>query len=293
LSQGGKLLIVGFKELRDFYPALISQNLNEQNLGVEATALTLTLPPVPHANQMNITPIELALAFEQFVFRREVLKAVKAKSKGYDRVGFPAVLGLKQHREVLADAQKQLGQKVFEISTLPPSVPGRRLFETLRDSFIQAGGRLILGSKVVEGTIEDGQVAQIRFETVNRLQSARAKNYVLATGGIYGGGLQTDAEGGIGQVWEPIFNLPVVADSNRHNWFAPNFLEAKGQPFASYGVKVNNHLNPVNGDGQPLAENLHLAGATIAGADLTRGRTGDGVAVATATTIVKRIESRE
>lgn len=292
LSQGGKLLIVGFKELRDFYPALISQNLNEQDLGVEATALALNLPPVPHANQMNVTPIELALAFEQVTFRREVVKAVKANSKGYDRVGFPAVLGLKQHREVVADVEKQLGQPVFEISTLPPSVPGRRLFETLRDIFIEAGGRLIIGSKVVDGTIEDGQVTQIRFETVNQLKSVSAKNYVLATGGIYGGGIQTDAEGGIGQVWEPIFNLPVEADPNRHNWFLPGFLDPKGQPFANYGVKVNDKLNPVTGDGQPLTANLYLAGATIAGADWIRSRTGDGVALATTMTIVKRIEGK-
>jgi glycerol-3-phosphate dehydrogenase subunit B len=287
LSSGGRMLIVGFSELRDFYPALISQNLNAQDLDVQTASLTVELP-APFTGKMNITPIELARAFEQTDFRRKLVKAVKKEAKGYSRVGFPAVLGLTQHLEVMADLKKQLGKTVFEISTLPPSVPGRRLFEALKQAFLQAGGRLIIGSKVVDGTIENGRVAQVRFETSNRLRSARADNYILATGGIYGGGVQTND---VGQVWEPIFGLPIQADSNRHKWFAEKFIALEGQPFARYGIAVNQQLNPVNGRSDaPLAENLYIAGASIAGADWTRGRTGDGVAVTTAAAIAKRIE---
>lgn len=289
LSQGGRMLIVGFKELRDFYPALVSQNLNAQDLGIQTDALTITLPPIPVADDMNVTPIELAAVFERPDFRANVVKAIGRNHKNHDRIGFPAVLGIKQHAGVVADLEKQLGKRVFEISTLPPSVPGRRLFEILRQTFVQAGGRLIIGGKVVDGVIEKGQVRQIRFETANRLKPVTAKNYVLATGGIYGGGIQTDSDGAVGQVWEPIFGLPIEADQNRHNWFATGFLDPKGQPFASYGVKVNEKLNPVNGNGNALAENLYIAGATIAGSDWTRGRTGDGVALATATAIVEQI----
>lgn len=289
LSQGGKMLIIGFQELRDFYPALVSQNLNAQDLGVETDVLTISLPPIPVADDMNVTPIELAHVFERADFRANVVKAIGRHQKKYDRIGFPAVLGLEQHAEVVTDLEKQLGKRVFEISTLPPSVPGRRLFEVLRQTFIQAGGRLIIGSKVVDGVIEKGQARQIRFETANRLKPVTAKNYVLATGGIYGGGIQTDSDGAIGQVWEPIFGLPVEADSNRHNWFATGFLDPKGQPFAGYGVKVNDRLNPINDNGKALAENLYIAGATIAGSDWTRGRTGDGVALATASAIVEQI----
>ena len=44
LSSGGRMLIVGFHELRDFYPALISQNLNAQKLSVQTAAQTIDLP---------------------------------------------------------------------------------------------------------------------------------------------------------------------------------------------------------------------------------------------------------
>lgn len=285
LSRGGQLLIVGFRELRDFYPALISQNLNAQKLGVEADSLTIDLP-APLRGEVNITPIELAHAFEEPDFRGAVARTLTGRAKGFERIGFPAVLGIEQHAEVLADLEKQLGKTVFEISTLPPSAPGRRLFESLKAAFLGAGGRMIIGSKVVSGTIVDRQVTEIQMETSNRLQPVRARNVVLATGGLYGGGIQTDLEG---NVWEPIFGLPVEADSNRHHWFSPKFLSEHGQPVAQYGVKVDQNLNPVNSSQQPLAKNLYIAGATLAGADWTRGRTGDGLALATAATIVKKI----
>jgi len=285
LSSGGRMMIVGFEELGDFYPALISQNLNAQKLGVQTGWLKLNLP-APFTGKDNITPIELAHAFEQANFRRQLVKLVQGKAKGYSRIGFPAVLGLDHHAAVLADLEEQLGKTVFEISTLPPSVPGRRLFEVLRHTFLQAGGRLIIGSKVVGGLIEKGRVQHVRFETANRLRTVTADNFVMATGGIFGGGVQTDAEG---NVWEPIFNLPVEGNTNRHTWFAQKFIAPEGQPFASFGIRVNAQLNPVNKSNQPIAQNLYVAGASLAGADWLQGRTGDGLAVASAAAIVRQV----
>jgi len=278
LSQGGSMLIVGFKELRDFYPSLISHNLNAQNLGVQSEAITIDAPP-PLRGRMNITPIELAHAFEQAEFRQQIVTEIRDKVKNCNRVGFPAVLGLQQHATVLADLERQLGRTVFEISTLPPSVPGRRLFEQLRHYFLQHGGRLTIGSKVVDGTIESGRVSQIRIETASRLQAIKAQNYILATGSIFGGGLQTDNEG---RVWEAVFNLPIEHETNRHAWFDKGFLAPQGQPVARYGVQVNDRFNPVNSQTEPLATNLHAVGGLLANSVWTQGRTGDGVAVATA-----------
>lgn len=285
LRKTGNMLVVGFHELRDFYPALISQNLNAQNLGVQTDSLIIDAPP-PVAGNANVTPIELARAFDQPEFRQHVVRAVKKQASRYNRIGFPAVLGLTHHAEVLADLEERLGKSVFEISTLPPSVPGRRLFEALQTAFVQANGRLIIGSKVVDGIIENGRVTQIRFETSNRLRTIKADNYVLATGGIFGGGIQTDADG---RVWEPIFGLPIVTDEDRHQWFTKNFLDPNGQPVADYGIKVNGKLNPVDGNNAPIASNLYIAGALLAQSNWIPGRTGDGIALATSATIVKEL----
>jgi glycerol-3-phosphate dehydrogenase subunit B len=285
LSQGGRRLIIGFPELRDFYPGLISQNLNAQGLAVETAALRLELP-APVTGRLNITPLELAQAFERPDFRRRLILAMRTDSRGYDRIGFPAVLGLANHAEVLADLQQQLGKTVFEISTLPPSVPGRRLFEQLRRLFLQAGGRLILGSKVVAGQLTAGRVSHIRLESAGRLRTIRAGHYVLASGGIFGGGIHTEAEG---RVWEPIFGLPVAAPAERQRWFARQFIAPAGQPVGQFGLRVNACFNPVDQAEECLAENLFVAGASLAGADWRQGRCGEGIALASATAIVDQI----
>ncbi|RMF01241.1 MAG: anaerobic glycerol-3-phosphate dehydrogenase subunit B, partial [Chloroflexi bacterium] len=145
-GTGQSMLIVGFRELRDFYPALISQNINEQNLGVTSDFAWVNAA-IPAASKMNATPIELAHAFEHASFRRQVVQEIKQAAKGWDRVGFPAALGIDRHAEVVADLEKQLGKPVFEISALPPSVPGRRLYNALKSALLQAGGRLIIGAK--------------------------------------------------------------------------------------------------------------------------------------------------
>ena len=284
LSTGESMLIVGFSQMRDFYPALISQNLNEQDL-VKAEPCLIDVT-IPKAGKVDVVPLEVAGAFEMADFRRQVVSAVKSKSKGYSRVGFPAMLGLYHHREVVADLEKQLDKPVFEISALPPSVPGRRLYEGLKQAFLQAGGRLIIGGKVADGTIEAGRVSQIRLETVNRLKPIQANNYVLATGGIFGGGLEAHQDG---TITEQIFGLPITEETNRHKWFNKNFLSPYGQPIFNYGVKVNQQLNPLNGSDAPLAENLYAVGAILAGSEWTRGRTGEGVALATAAAVVKQI----
>ncbi len=285
LQKAAKVLIVGFRELRDFYPTLIADNLNSQSLGVQASALQLDAPP-PVAGRVNITPIQLAHAFEDPLFRRRLVQAVAPHSKGVDKIGFPAVLGLAEHAGVLSDLQKGLGKPVFEINTLPPSVPGRRLFEALRDAFLKAGGRLIIGGKILAGRIENGRVVEIRLETASRAKPLRAENIILATGGIFGGGLQTDASG---RVWEPIFGLPLHAEDNRHRWFTRSFFASTGQPVANYGVMVNARFNPVDEAGQPVAENLFAAGAVLAHSEWTRGRTGDGLAVTTAYAIAEQL----
>ncbi|HEY86005.1 MAG TPA: anaerobic glycerol-3-phosphate dehydrogenase subunit B, partial [Chloroflexi bacterium] len=276
---------VGFNELRDFYPALLCDNLNAQNLGIAAFALSLDAPP-PAAGRGDITPLQLADIFEAPEFRRQVMNALKKAAQDVDRAGFPAVLGLHKHTEVMADLERGLGKPVFEISALPPSVPGRRLYERLKDIFLKAGGRLLIGSKVLGGEIEAGRVTQIRHETVTRPKTLRAEHYVLATGGIYGGGLEATSDG---VIHEPIFNLPVAAPSDRAAWFGPELLSPGGRAIHRVGIRVDERFNPLDANGAVIAKNLYVAGNMLADVNWIQGRTGDGVAITSAFKVVEEI----
>lgn len=283
IQRGGRMLLVGFDELRDFYPKLACENLNAQKLGVRAASVTLKLP-TPVDGKKNITPIELAHAFDDPDFRHRLVSVLKPHTKGFSRIGFPAVLGLQHHNLVLADLESELGKIVFEISTLPPSVPGRRLFEALKADFLAHGGEFLLGMHVVDSKISGGIVQSIRTESASRLLTHRAANFVLATGSIFSGGVETASDG---SMREPVFDLPVFAPTNRHQWFTQKF--SGGQPVAEAGIRVNARLNPVRNDGSVIAENLFIVGAQLAGFSWTDGRTGGGVALASAAVVVENL----
>ena len=101
--------------------------------------------------------IDLARRFEDKAWREEVARSWKTRLTGARRVGIPACLGLTSHPEVWRDMHERLGALIFEIPTLPPSVPGLRLENALRNRALKAGVRLIEGSRAL-GQV-DGRVA--------------------------------------------------------------------------------------------------------------------------------------
>jgi glycerol-3-phosphate dehydrogenase subunit B len=98
---------------------------------------------------------------------------------------------------------------------------------------------------------------------------------VLASGGFASGGVQLDS---YGNLHEAVFDLAVgpTEDGPR---FLPDYLDE--QPLDRVGVPVDNALRPTDGDGGPLYENLHAAGATLAGAVPWREGSGNGLSLAT------------
>ena len=66
-----------------------------------------------------------------------------------ERVAFPAVLGIADPHGAWTALEHALGRPVFEVPTLPPSVPGMRVFAILREALRRAGGTLLLNNVVV------------------------------------------------------------------------------------------------------------------------------------------------
>ncbi|GIW03032.1 glycerol-3-phosphate dehydrogenase subunit GlpB [Roseiflexus sp.] len=271
---GGTMLIAGFRELRDFYPPFIAANLSAQ--GMAARGVYLTIPPAFRRREYN--PVTFARLFDDPAFCSDIGRQLRAQRGDATRIGLPAVLGLRDPTGVVAHLQDESGAQIFEIPTLPPSVPGMRLFALFQNAIEQAGGRVQIGSEVICGDGRDRLLTTVWSEAAARRQEHRVERALLATGGVAGGGIRTDH---MGMVRETALDLPVRAPANRAAWFAPRFLDPQGHAIYTAGVATDAHLRPIGTDGAVVYDNVTVAGALLAGTDTVRERSRSGVSLAT------------
>ncbi|MCP4165947.1 MAG: glycerol-3-phosphate dehydrogenase subunit GlpB [Chloroflexi bacterium] len=290
LSRTEPMLIVGFSGLRDFYPTLIAENLSK--LGHSARAAFLPIQLISDRHDFNTIQLARALDNEKCVQR--LAAGLRQVLESGERVGLPAILGLENHTAALAYLQKQVNAPIFEIPTLPPSVPGIRLTTALRRYLEQKGVRVEIGMEAIDFSVRQSPIpnpqslTSVSTATSARPLEHRARHILLASGGLLGGGFDSDANG---RVWETIFDLPLTTPQVRSDWFRPKFLDPAGQPVFQGGIAVNRHFQPVSDSGQPLFDNLWVCGGALAGTDPIRERSLEGVAISTAIAASQQIFS--
>ena len=280
LGRSEPMVIVGFEGLRDFYPQLIAENLAKQ--GIQARAVLLPFDVLTDRRDSNT--VQQAHGMDDPARRSRLISELKKLAKTGERIGLPPILGLDDHAAVLFDMQSQTGATVFEIATLPPSVPGMRLFKAWRNRLNKMGVRVDSNMEVVSAQSEPSSngagpsVHLVESATSARPMKHRAGGYVLATGGIMGGGFNSDHEG---HVWETIFDLPLTTPQARSEWFNPVFINPAGHPVFSGGVAVNEAMQPLDGDGAVVYSNLWVAGDLLAHDNPILQRSLEGTAIAT------------
>src|SRR5947207_6614681 len=160
LRSAGHVAIAGLRALKDFHPALAAENIRAAAAadGLAAEARPLWLSP-PTDGEADVTTLGFARRFEDPGFRRAVAAELRAALGDEQAVGLPAVLGVDQVRYVWTELQEAIGRPVFEIPTIPPSVPGIRLAKALQDRLRRAGGRFVLGAQAVGPELRDGRLA--------------------------------------------------------------------------------------------------------------------------------------
>lgn len=273
LDRRDPMLIVGLQGMRDFYPTLIAENLGKQGISARAAFVPLD----KFTSRRDANTIHLAQAFDQPQRRRRFGEALARLVRPGERIGLPAILGLDDHAAVLSDLQAVAGAPIFEIPTLPPSVPGTRLYRALRSRLRHYSVRIEAGMEVIGFSGGGKRIRWVETETSARPLRHHAGAYLLATGGILGGGFSSDAAG---RFWEVVFDLPLSAPPDRSQWFRGDFLDPRGQPIFQAGVEVDDGYRPVDADGQPVYDNLWAAGGLLAHADPLRERSLEGLSIA-------------
>jgi glycerol-3-phosphate dehydrogenase subunit B len=272
LRAGGRFALVGIRQLKDFHAPLAAANLSTR-AGVAARAVEVDLGP----GEADLTPLALARNFDDPAFRALVANRLEGLVDPAEAVGFPAVLGLAGAAAAREDLETRLGCRVFEIPTLPPSVPGIRLFNGLRGALVAAGGWVVVGAEVGGGEVAGGRLRELWVQTPGRRRTIAVDAVVLATGGLASGAIAMDS---YGQLRETVLGLPLAGGPGPGEpGFAPEYLGH--HPVHRSGVAVDERLRPVDGDGRVVAANLHAAGAVLAGAEPWREKSGEGISVAT------------
>ncbi|MCX6028639.1 MAG: glycerol-3-phosphate dehydrogenase subunit GlpB [Chloroflexi bacterium] len=277
LRAPGAMLIAGPAGWRDFYPRLCAENL--ARAGYPARGVSFDLPEMAAASQFDATPPGLARLFDRPEVRQRVAAQLKPQLDGATRVGLPAVIGLERHAEAWQDLRERLGVSLFEIPTLPPSVPGMRLFNAFKASLTRAGVQILLDMTATRGVVEGNRTIGVVVPNVVRDATYRAGTIILATGGLYGGGIASDYTGALREV---VFGLPLHVPGEMGDWFEPVFLGEREHAIHTIGVRANQQLQPVDADGRVVLENVRVAGRLLSGHNpLAEGST-EGVWLATA-----------
>ncbi len=274
LEAGARVVIASFNGYRDFYPHIVAANLSAGSLALDARPVDL----VWEGELPDLAPQRLWRRMEEPEVRARVARSLRPLLDGEVAVGFPAILGREHGGDVRRDLEERLERPVFEIPTLPPSLPGLRLYDLLRAALRRAGGRLTLGETATGFRARGGRLEAVLASQPPREDEYLAQAVVLASGGVSAGGIEVDSEH---RAREPVFDLPLSElPQDSAEWFQEEYFGEHG--FDRAGVAVDALSRPLRADGEPVFENLFLAGAELAGASPWREKSGEGISLVTA-----------
>ncbi|MZP30444.1 anaerobic glycerol-3-phosphate dehydrogenase subunit B [Heliobacterium undosum] len=270
LDKAKRIVIVGYEELKDFYPEVMASNLAcNGNLPDTAKLTVVRL----RSAWKKLYATTLAHRLEQAEGIQEAVEQIKPHIVNGTVVLFPPVLGERLDIDVAGRLSKALGAPVYEVTNIPPALPGQRLQQLLLKHLRNAGVDVIIGCTFTGAKVEGNRCLQVTAEGAGKTFTFSAETYILATGAFVGGGLDSR----IGEAREVIFDLPV---RTAEKWASGEFLSMNGHGFNSFGIAVNDRLQPLDGAGRVCLENVRITGANLAGANGPIEKCGNGVAVA-------------
>ena len=241
----------------------------------------ISFPGMDHLNEVYAEHMANALILNEN--REKFARAVRPHIKDADIVGLPPILGLYRTREVASDLEQRIGLPVFEIPSIPPSVPGLRLKEAFERGLREKGVRYFSQNRVWSVRAEGDRCFELDIGRKATEASVQSRGIILASGRFIGGGLHADRQ----RIKETIFDLPVHQSDNRTGWHRRDILDPKGHPVNRAGLEIDGSFRPLNGSHRPAFRTLFAAGSILAHNDWKRLKCGAGLAIASAFGAVK------
>ena len=263
--EPGQTLIVGFRGFKDFYARYVAHGLKARGVSLELV----------ESLRKEVTASGLARLLENPSVRERIGREIKAQSRNSTRIGLPAILGLRDPMEIKKDLERIIGAEVFEIPTLPPSIPGNRIFARLKEWLIRNGTTWLLGHFVSRATVSRKRCELIHVSNPPVQTSYSADRFILATGRFIEGGLTATRE----RIVEPILDLPVSQPRSREEWFEKSYFS--DHLIHRSGVLTDSRLRPVDERGNVILDNVWIAGSILAHHDSVAEKSREGIEIAT------------
>ena len=271
------IVIVGVKGLKDFYGNILQDNLQQSLNG--QTKFPVVEVETPLLGGRDITTIDVARWLDTQEGRDSFASQLRPYVQSDNTVFLvPQVLGTKG-QECAAYIHEKLGAEVLETTCLPPSVNGLRLQKMLKQALKDMNVEIVENTKVLRAVSDGKKVTGVVAEASIREKTYYADKFILATGGLYSGGITVRE---FEHPQEMIFDLPVYIESGEENWSNAELFSAKPQGFAKTGVRTDTSLRPVDANNELVYENVYVVGSNLGGYDFCFEHSGNGVALASA-----------
>ncbi|TCS83186.1 FAD-binding protein [Tepidibacillus fermentans] len=234
IPHKGHVVVVGFQEITDFQPSYVAENLASERPELTIDHFSISLEQRSHR---TMTQLDAARLLEQKEVRNQVIQRLKDKMKESsihksDLVILPSVLGVIGWESVWKDFKNQLDTTITEAVGMPPNATAIRLHEQLHRETTRLGVRQYLNSKVVGSKQGKQTIESVMVRNANHTIEIKGTSFVLATGGILGGGMEKMAS----SITETTLGLEVDQEGNLINPYDNLYLVG-----ASQGLRVTSH----------------------------------------------------
>lgn len=278
-----RVAVINIAGFRDFQPPLLVAGMKKHPSFAEVEFATGNIKPetlnLQTRNANELRALELARTLKRDLLSQpngiNILASALLKAAGdADFVVLPSVIAVENGNELIAQLESLTGLSICEVATMPPSLPGLRLANKLKQRFRQLGGLFVEGDEVIGGHFDGAKLCAIST-TLNPSTPVEADHFVLATGGFFSRGLMSEHHA----LHEPVFGLPIDAPEAREAWSDQWLLTGAQHGFVQSGVATDQHFRPSRLG--TVIENLYCAGNVLSGFNPIKEASAGGVAIST------------
>jgi len=173
---------------------------------------------------------------------------------------------------------------VFEVPTMPTSVPGLRLKNALERAVAARGVERRVHGRVV-AVERAGDEFELSVAATPASAALRARAVILATGRFMGRGLEASRT----RVREPLLDLYVAQPAARSDWHRADLFDARGHALNRAGLETDEGFRACDARGAVVHPRLCAVGTILAHHDWARMKCGAGLAIGTAATAAARL----